>query len=43
MCAPVGMGLARFAYTPLLPALTEGGWFDRSGHLSGRRQSVLGA
>ncbi|MGD9512119.1 MAG: YbfB/YjiJ family MFS transporter, partial [Geminicoccaceae bacterium] len=23
----VGIGLARFAYTPLLPALIEGGWF----------------
>ena len=24
----VGIGLARFAYTPLLPALVEGHWFD---------------
>jgi len=24
----VGIGLARFAYTPLLPALVDGGWFD---------------
>ena len=24
----VGIGLARFAYTPLLPALAEAGWFD---------------
>lgn len=24
----LGLGLARFAYTPLLPALVEGGWFD---------------
>lgn len=24
----VGIGLARFAYTPLLPALVEAGWFD---------------
>ncbi|MCR9221604.1 MAG: MFS transporter [Alphaproteobacteria bacterium] len=24
----VGIGLARFAYTPLLPALVKGGWFD---------------
>ncbi len=23
----VGIGLARFAYTPLLPAIVEGGWF----------------
>jgi len=28
LCATlVGIGLARFAYTPLLPALIEGGWF----------------
>ena len=29
-CAPrwSGIGLARFAYTPLLPALIEGGWFS---------------
>lgn len=24
----VGIGLARFAYTPLLPALVQGGWFE---------------
>ncbi len=24
----MGIGLARFSYTPLLPALIEGGWFD---------------
>jgi hypothetical protein len=23
----VGIGLARFAYTPLIPALVEAGWF----------------
>ena len=29
LCATlVGIGLARFAYTPLLPALIEGGWFS---------------
>ncbi|MFL5337318.1 MAG: YbfB/YjiJ family MFS transporter [Geminicoccaceae bacterium] len=29
VCATlVGIGLARFAYTPLLPALIEGGWFS---------------
>ncbi|MEQ8601741.1 MAG: YbfB/YjiJ family MFS transporter [Marivibrio sp.] len=26
----VGIGLARFAYTPLLPALVDGGWFAPS-------------
>ena len=26
----VGIGLARFAYTPLLPALVQGHWFDAS-------------
>ncbi len=26
----VGIGLARFAYTPLIPALIEGGWFTPS-------------
>lgn len=26
----VGLGLARFAYTPLLPALIDGGWFSAS-------------
>ena len=26
----VGIGFARFAYTPLLPALVEDGWFDPS-------------
>ena len=31
LCATlVGIGLARFAYTPLLPALIEGGWFSPS-------------
>lgn len=33
----VGIGLARFAYTPLLPALVEGGWF------SGGEAAYLGA
>ncbi|WP_416304952.1 YbfB/YjiJ family MFS transporter [Neptunicella sp. SCSIO 80796] len=29
LCASlIGIGLARFAYTPLLPALVEGNWFD---------------
>jgi predicted MFS family arabinose efflux permease len=26
----VGIGLARFAYTPLLPAIVDAGWFDAS-------------
>jgi predicted MFS family arabinose efflux permease len=26
----VGIGLARFAYTPLLPAIIDAGWFDSS-------------
>ncbi|MFJ5298918.1 YbfB/YjiJ family MFS transporter [Pseudomonas sp. NPDC088368] len=26
----VGIGLARFAYTPLLPAIIDAGWFDAS-------------
>ena len=26
----VGIGLARFAYTPLLPALVDGNWFSAS-------------
>ena len=26
----VGIGLARFAYTPLLPALVDGNWFSTS-------------
>ncbi|TXM81368.1 YbfB/YjiJ family MFS transporter, partial [Methylobacterium sp. WL122] len=26
----VGIGLARFAYTPLLPAIIDGGWFPAS-------------
>ena len=26
----IGIGLARFAYTPLLPAIIEAGWFDAS-------------
>jgi predicted MFS family arabinose efflux permease len=31
LCATlVGIGLARFAYTPLIPALIEGGWFTPS-------------
>ena len=31
LCASlVGIGLARFAYTPLLPALVRAGWFDTS-------------
>lgn len=31
LCASlVGIGLARFAYTPLIPALIEGGWFGPS-------------
>jgi predicted MFS family arabinose efflux permease len=31
LCATlVGIGLARFAYTPLLPALVSGGWFPSS-------------
>jgi predicted MFS family arabinose efflux permease len=31
LCATlVGIGLARFAYTPLIPALIEAGWFDPS-------------
>ena len=24
----IGLGLARFAYTPMIPALVEGGWYD---------------
>ncbi len=29
LCASlIGIGLARFAYTPLIPALIEAGWFD---------------
>ena len=29
LCATlVGIGFARFAYTPLLPALVEAGWFS---------------
>jgi predicted MFS family arabinose efflux permease len=31
LCATlIGIGLARFAYTPLLPALIEAGWFEPS-------------
>jgi predicted MFS family arabinose efflux permease len=31
LCATlVGIGLARFAYTPLIPALIDGGWFTPS-------------
>lgn len=31
LCATlVGIGLARFAYTPLLPALIAEGWFPSS-------------
>jgi predicted MFS family arabinose efflux permease len=31
LCASfVGIGLARFAYTPLIPALIDGGWFTPS-------------
>ncbi len=31
LCASlVCIGLARFAYTPMLPALVDGGWFDAS-------------
>ncbi|MFK5598314.1 YbfB/YjiJ family MFS transporter [Methylobacterium sp. HMF5984] len=26
----IGIGLARFAYTPLLPAIIDGGWFEAS-------------
>ena len=26
----VGIGLARFAYTPLIPALIDAGWFTES-------------
>lgn len=33
----VGIGLARFAYTPLLPAIVDAGWFDAS------RAAYLGA
>ena len=29
LCASlIGIGLARFAYTPMLPALISGGWFN---------------
>ena len=33
----VGIGLARFAYTPLLPALVDGNWFSafQAGYLAG--------
>ncbi|MES1946153.1 major facilitator superfamily protein [Salinisphaera sp. C84B14] len=28
VCTLLGIGLARFAYTPLIPALVEAGWFS---------------
>jgi predicted MFS family arabinose efflux permease len=51
LCATlVGIGLARFAYTPLLPALITGGWFPSSqaaylgaANLAGYLAGALGA
>ena len=39
MATLAGIGIARFAYTPLLPAIIQEGWFtaSQSAYLGGRQ------